>query len=117
MDLDESYVITGPTATSLHRIKNRVSNLVLDCRFFYIGLTNNPRRRFREHLRKDEVAWDRMVVLYETSSALKEGNFEEELILYYRESNSYSKKLKNKKNGRQGRLCYPPHYIYVLLKY
>lgn len=114
MVVDVTYVPTGPTAPMLHRIKNRVSNLVRHCRWFYIGLTNNPQRRFYEHSQK--FAWDRMVVLYKTQSAIKEGDFEENLILYYRNS-PYSKKLKNIKDGRQGALCYPPFYIYVLLKY
>lgn len=114
--LEDDYILTGSTAECLPRIKNRVSNLAQHCKYFYIGLTNRPYDRFREHNCRDGIVWDRMVVLYQTTSALKEGNFEEELILYYKES-KFKKKLKNNKDGRQGPLCQPPYYIYVLLKY
>lgn len=116
MLLDDSYILTGPTAPALHRIKNRVSNLVRHCRWFYIGLTNRPWDRFCEHNRNDGIEWDRMVLLYTTSSLVKEGLFEQELIQYYRES-PHKKKLKNIQSGAQGRLGVAPHYIYALLKY
>lgn len=116
MILDESYILSGHTAPNMPRIKNRVSNLVHHCRFFYIGLTNRPWPRFNEHNRQDEIEWDRMVLLYRTRSLAKEGAFEQELIRYYRGS-QYCKKLKNIQSGAQGRLGKSPHYIYVLLKY
>ena len=116
MILDDTFILTGHTAPNLPRIKNRVSNLVRHCRYFYIGLTNRPWNRFMEHNRYDEIEWDKMVLLYKTSSLVKEGAFEQELIQYYRES-QYSKKLKNNKGGGEGRYGKAPHYIYVLLKY
>ena len=57
-----------------------------------------------------------MVLLYTTSSLVKEGQFEQDLIQYYRES-PHKKKLKNIQSGAQGRLGVAPHFIYVLLKY
>ena len=57
-----------------------------------------------------------MVVLYKTTSLRKEGDFEEDLILYYKNS-LHSVKLKNIKNGRQGALSAPPYYIYAIFKY
>ena len=116
MFLDDTYILTGPTAPALNRIKNRVSNLVRHSRWFYIGLTNRPWERFCEHNRNDGIVWDRMVLLYTTTSLAKEGLFEQELIQYYRESR-FGRKLKNIQSGAQGRLGVPPHYIYVLLKY
>ena len=114
--IDESYIITGSTANCLPRIKNRMSNLSNHCKYFYIGLTNRPKARFQEHRNSDGILWDRMVVLYKTSSLRKEGDFEEELILYYKNGPRASK-LKNNKNGRQGALSAPPYYIYTIFKY
>ena len=114
--IDESYIITGSTANCLPRIKNRISNLSNHCKYFYIGLTNRTKARFQEHRNSDGILWDRMVVLYKTSSLRKEGDFEEELILYYKNGPRASK-LKNIKNGRQGALSAPPSYIYTIFKY
>ena len=114
--IDESYIITGSTANCLPRIKNRISNLSNHWKYFYIGLTNRPKARFQEHRNSDGILWDRMVVLYKTSSLRKEGDFEEELILYYKNGPRASK-LKNIKNGRQGALSAPPYYIYTIFKY
>lgn len=116
MELDDSYILTGATEPALRRIKNRVSNLARHCRWFYIGLTNRPWDRLCEHNRTDGIEWDRMVVLYQTSSLAKEGAFEQNLIQYYRES-QYARRLKNVQGGAQGRLGVSPHFIYVLLKY
>lgn len=113
---DDSYIITGTAANCLPRIKNRISNLSNHCRFFYIGLTNRPKTRFQEHRNSDGILWDRMVVLYRTTSISKEGDFEEDLILYYK-NGPRAAKLKNIKNGRQGALSAPPYYIYAIFKY
>lgn len=113
---DDSYILTGYEADRFPQLKNRVSNLANGCKYFYIVLTNRPQRRFYEHRYRDGIKWDKMVVLYKTMMARREGNFEEELITYYKDS-QYSKKLKNKQNGRQGRSCEPPYFIYVILKY
>ena len=114
--IDDSYVITGSAADCLPRIKNRISNLANHCKYFYIGLTNRPKSRFQEHRNSDGIIWDRMVVLYKTTSLKKEGDFEEDLILYYKNS-QHSAKLENIKNGRQGALSAPPYYIYAIFKY
>lgn len=117
MDYTVEYVqITGTAAACLPIIKNRVSNLAAHCRHFYIGLTNRPEDRMREHRRDDGILWDRMVVLYQTTSLKKEGDFEEDLILYYK-SSKYSRKLTNDRNGRQGPTTAPPLYIYAIFKY
>ena len=114
--IDDSLIITGTATNCLPRIKNRISNLANHCKDFYIGLTNRPKSRFQEHRNSDSILWDKMVVLYKTSSLRKEGDFEEDLILYYKNS-QHSVKLKNIKNGRQGALSAPPYYIYVIIKY
>ena len=114
--VDYSYVLTG-SRSKLPQIKNRISNIANRCTHFYIGLTNHPERRFADHVRKGLANWDRMVVLYQTSSARKEGDFEDELIAYYRES-KYASKLINSplSGGREGRMSEPPCYIYVLVE-
>ena len=114
--IDDSYIITGTSSNCLPRLKNRISNLSNNCKYFYIGLTNRPKTRFQEHRNSDGILWDRMVVLYKTSSLRKEGDFEESLILYYKNGPRASK-LKNIKNGRQGALSAPPYYIYAIFKY
>ena len=80
--VDDSLIITGTATNCLPRLKNRISNLSNNCKYFYIGLTNRPKTRFQEHRNSDGILWDRMVVLYKTSSLRKEGGFEESLILY-----------------------------------
>ena len=114
--IEDSYILTGYEASCLPILKNRISNMARHCKYFYVGLTNRPQRRFYEHRTEDGILWDRMIVLYSTKMALREGNFEEALITYYK-SSKYAKKLKNRKDGRQGPCCDPPYYIYVILKY
>lgn len=93
------------------RLKNSISNFIIHTDFFYIGITDNPYRRFREHKFK---GFKRMVVLYRTSSAKYEKNLEKELVEYYR--SKYSDKLMNNKGGGGGRFGQNKFkYLYLLL--
>ena len=45
-----------------------------------IGITSDPERRWKEHLRQDAESWDRMVVKYRTKS-VKNANFIEKFFI------------------------------------
>ena len=74
-----------------------------------VGITNNPRRRFYEHIdRNPEMHWERMVVKYKTSS-VNNANTVEDWFINNRPD------LVNKWTGRSGMSGNGPFYVYFLL--
>lgn len=74
-----------------------------------VGITNNPRRRFYEHIdRNPEMHWERMVVKYKTSSVDNANAVEDRFI-----NNRLD--LVNKWKGRSEMSGDGPFYVYFLL--
>ncbi len=84
---------------------------------FYVGFTNDPQRRFREHQDEDRTTyadhpWEQMLVIYKTPSLDNALAVESELIALGQKN--YRSKCKNAASGRvhEGRLPYA--YVYYL---
>ncbi len=74
-----------------------------------VGFTNNPESRITKH-KLDTIGWDRMIVIYETSSI----NFVKKIETILIENNwDY---VENIISGGGGRTGEGYQYIYVLLK-
>jgi len=88
--------------------------------YVYIGITNNPQRRFSEHQaaaqREDpDYPWDKMVIIYKTASIDNAKKTEKALIEHARNSN-YEPKTWNWKGGGGGKFNPTEvQYVYVLL--
>lgn len=91
---------------SFHR---RVSAYVRNCdeNNYKIGITNNPERRFREHKRS---GYNKMIVMYRTSSWKSAGDMEDRLIEY---CEKYSANLVRGGGGSYGD---PPYFLYLIIK-
>lgn len=75
---------------------------------FKIGITNNPERRFkRRHIKK----YDKMIVVYRSSSINSVSELEDKLIEHNKEL------ADNKRGGGGGDYGAPPYYLYVVIKY
>ena len=78
---------------------------------FYIGITENPRRRWGEHVVDMTVGPDPlMTVLIEARSSETTAAFEIELLKRYR----HNLRCANMSSGGEGRSACTPHYLYVL---
>lgn len=78
---------------------------------FYIGLTNDPWRRFGEHQREWTIPWDDMVVIYRTSSLDYAARAEAMLIEHFRNH----PQNKNNAGGMVSTDVNPYFYVYFLL--
>lgn len=76
-------------------------------RNFKIGITSNPERRFREQYNKN---YDKMVVLYQSSSITNVSRLEVELVQHNKEL------ADNIIAGGGGNYGEPPYYMYVVIK-
>ena len=73
-----------------------------------IGITNNPERRWSEHLRQDAESWDRMVVKYCTKSV----NHANRVEKYFIETEPA---LYNFWPGWSNMSASDDYYVYILL--
>ncbi len=77
-------------------------------RRFKIGITNNPERRFK---RKYAKRYDKMIVVYRSSSINSVSELECKLIEHNREL------ADNARDGGGGDYGDPPYFMYVVIKY
>ena len=73
-----------------------------------IGITNNPERRWNEHLRQDVESWDRMVVKYVTKSVNNANRIEKFFI-------EAEPALHNRWTGWSNMSDSDYYYVYILL--
>ncbi len=88
----------------------RIINAALDVQV-YLGITENPRRRWGEHVVDMTVGPDPLTtVLIEARSSDTTAAFEVELLRRYR----HYLRCANRSSGGDGRSACTPHYLYVL---
>jgi hypothetical protein len=75
-------------------------------RWFKIGITNNPERRWREAYAEN---YDEMIVLYQSSSITSVSHLEIELVEHNRDL------ADNIVGGGGGNFGKPPFYLYIVL--
>ncbi len=80
----------------------------------YVGMTNDPWRRFGEHQRDWDIGWDNLIVLYRTSSLDYAARAETKLIQYIKDKRNQSKFL-NTGSGMMPADEEPYFYVYFLL--
>ena len=118
MNIKYENIKSGWPKKEVGRICKRVEKLVRKQlvlkREFKIGMTTCPERRFREYLNELDD-WQKMHVLYYTTSNSNQKQIERELILKLRKK--YPKKIANDNEGGAGRPANSSHnYVYVVVK-
>jgi hypothetical protein len=77
-------------------------------RYFKIGITNHPRRRFNEEYKK---SYDEMIVLYKSKSIASVSQLEVDLVRHNEEL------ADNIIAGGGGNYGDPPYYLYLVIKH
>jgi len=77
---------------------------------FYIGITENPTRRFGEHCDGGGQVWERMTILVQAVSSRTTASMERELLREFRDRVS----CHNNSAGGEGASAGSPHFLYVL---
>ncbi len=106
---------TGRPSQVLPKIKRRITRLIRDKNYgeIYIGRTSYPEERLSQH-EKEKGTFDRMLVVYKTSSSEYAHKVESELIRHYRKSDRVN--VLNEVEGSSGSEGESPYYVYVLLR-
>lgn len=100
--------ITGHLNTVKGTLNRKIGQFKSQSLKMKIGITNNPERRFKQHLRSGN--WDKMVVIYETQSERYIRKMEEFLV----ERHWYD--TVNIAPGGGGNLGSGPYFVYLLLR-
>lgn len=79
-----------------------------------IGITNNPEQRLTAHKYND--GWEKMVVIYETSSWDSAKKAEKNLIDFAYEQSIADFEIWNEIGGGGGDQGEPPYFVYLLLE-
>jgi predicted GIY-YIG superfamily endonuclease len=103
-------IITGAPSMVNERITSKVSAYIRAGRVrkFWIGTTSKPERRFAQRYARK---YDRMIVVYRTSSKAFARQVEKRLIKHYR------RVAANRIRGGGGDIGGPPYFLYIVLRY
>ena len=99
---------SGWPAGVVENLKRSISGYARHADAFRIGITNSPERRAYPYLRE---GWDRMIVLYTTTSSRNVGRLETTLLQH----NWEREDLHNFQGGGVGMNAEGPYYLYVVL--
>jgi hypothetical protein len=97
-------------ALALDHAADRVRGIVRLGRTFYIGISENPGRRFGEHLGANP-SWSRMLVLTRADSSRETANLEMQLLRLF----GSAMECANNSTGGERASAGSPHYLYVLV--
>lgn len=104
---------TGHLSDMLPSLHRRLGRLANGCTEYKIGLTVDPDTRWAAHKRN---GWERMVVVYHTSSEKYITGAESHLIGYGQERIYYKAECQNLRGGGGGiRRGYYDYYLYIVL--
>ena len=93
-----------------HHASSRIRDLARDGAAFYIGITENPQRRWEEHCQA--APWDDMEILIEAPSSRVTAELERRLITHFRPVFGCANIGSGGERGSVGR----PHFLYVLVR-
>lgn len=115
----ENKCKTGPLDARLivGVLKGKLSRCINKEECIYIGMTNDPKRRWREHQRKRSRKWDQMHLLYSTTS-LGNAKTLENILIKYADQNIRPGKcsLENVLIPKDGGKWEPPvWHVYILI--
>ncbi len=108
MELQHDYHYIGHLTQVRETLKRSVSQYIRYHNCVKIGITNNPERRKKEYAKSRN--WDKMVVLYSTTSLKYIREIERELIEYNWDY------VHNLISGGGGDYSQPPYYLYVVIR-
>lgn len=102
--------ITGHPSSVFESLNRSIGQYKRNHTSIKVGITGrNPQYRFNEHLKVFD--WDRMVVVYETTSHKYANTLENWLVEYHSED------IVNQRTGGGSQLSLEGnHYLYILLK-
>ena len=101
---------TGHLSRLETQLRRRVTGFAKWWARIKIGITNYPENRARQHYLNDP-SWNKMIVLWETSSIKQVREAERRLTNWA----WYCKGIKNEVSGGSGREGEKPYYLYILL--
>ena len=106
----------GETLTELTRqgvgvSGRRVSSIVHEGRAFYVGITENPPRRWDEHMSATGVSWEGMEILVKAPSSALTKSIEQDLL----ERWGGQFLCHNIGKGGERASAGMPHFVYVLV--
>jgi hypothetical protein len=90
--------------------KRRVASEIAGGKSFYIGITENPERRFEEHLFTNGL-WDKQIVLVEAASSRTTAALEVSLLSVFGEHLG----CHNVSGGGERPSAGSPHFLYLLV--
>ena len=103
-------VITGNPSQVLPKLKSSLRHYRKNYSSVYVGITNDPKRRFTQH--KAKLRWNTMVVKYSSSSTNYVRKIEKELDSFAL-NRGYG--LENRTGGGGGQTGEGKQYLYFLL--
>lgn len=110
----KDYKKTGLPNSVIGTLNHRIGQYARHSDYIYIGMTNNPKRRWGEHQRKwaPRDKWDEMRLVYETTSLGNVMKVEDALIKNVKSASYRYEKVLNIKGGNG---IPPDWYVYVLI--
>jgi hypothetical protein len=108
--VEDNHITGHINDSTINQLNRSIGQYKRNYNYLKIGITGRlPHERLIEHL--SDKNWDKMVVLYKTSSEHNARDLERFLIAYHSED------LFNKKGGGGGKLAVKGwNYLYILLK-
>jgi hypothetical protein len=104
--VDGTVSYTDALALARRRVEREVSSGVA----FYIGISENPERRFEEHLCSG-VNWAEQIILVEASSSRTTASLERDLLAEFGKRFACT----NASSGGERASSGSPHFLYLLL--
>ena len=98
-------------AKGVQESKRRINAAIVDGHSFYIGITENPVRRWDEHLQADSMRWMRMDLLVRARSSAITAPIEKALVGCFK--NVFL--CHNLGHGGEHASAGMPHYVYLLI--